>query len=149
MITQKMKYALKALMVLADERVAEARPLRIEEVARRAGVPKRFLEHILLDIRNDGIIASTRGRSGGYVLVKDPAAVSISELLRLIDGPMAPLPCLSRRSYERCADCVDEETCRIRKVFAEVFWSYLLLIESLTLADLVRSEEAAERVFVA
>ena len=105
-------------------------------------MPKRFLEHILLDIRNAGIIASVRGRSGGYVLVKEPADVSISELLRLIDGPMAPLPCLSRRSYERCADCVDEETCRIRKVFAEVFWSYLVLIESLTLADMVRSDEA-------
>lgn len=64
MITQKMKYALKALMVLADERAGEGRALRIEEVARRAGVPKRFLEHILLDIRNAGIIASTRGRSG-------------------------------------------------------------------------------------
>jgi Rrf2 family protein len=149
MITQKMKYALKALMVLADERAGEGRALRIEEVARRAGVPKRFLEHILLDIRNAGIIASTRGRSGGYVLVKDPEAVSISELLRLIDGPMAPLPCLSRRSYERCADCVDEDSCRIRRVFAEVFWSYLLLIESLTLADMVRSDEAAARIFAA
>jgi Rrf2 family protein len=149
MITQKMKYALKALMVLADERAAGGRALSIEEVAKRAGVPKRFLEHILLAIRNDGLIASTRGRSGGYVLVKDPSTVSISELLRLIDGPMAPLPCLSRRSYERCADCVDEEACRIRKVFAEVFWSYLLLIESLTLADMLRSDEAAERVFAA
>ena len=149
MITQKLKYALKALMALADEKAKDGGALRIEEIARRAGVPKRFLEHILLDVRNAGIIASTRGRAGGYVLVKDPAAVSISELLRLIDGPMAPLPCLSRRSYERCADCVDEEACRIRKVFAEVFWSYLLLIESLTLADMVRSESTAEQVFAA
>lgn len=149
MITQKMKYALKALMVLADERAGEGRALSIEEVAKRAGVPKRFLEHILLVIRNDGIIASTRGRAGGYVLVKDPADVSLSELLRLIDGPMAPLPCLSRRSYERCADCVDEEACRIRKVFAEVFWSYLLLIESLTLADLMRSPSVASPVIAA
>lgn len=149
MITQKMKYALKALMVLADARAGGGQALRIEEVAKRAGVPKRFLEHILLQIRNAGIVAATRGRSGGYVLVKDPATVSISELLRLIDGPMAPLPCLSRRSYERCADCVDEETCRIRKVFAEVFWSYLVLIESLTLADMVRSDDAAQRVFAA
>ena len=149
MITQKMKYALKALMVLADERAAEGRALRIEEVARRAGVPKRFLEHILLDIRNAGIIASLRGRSGGYALIKEPAEVSISELLRLIDGPMAPLPCLSRRSYERCADCVDEEACRIRRVFAEVFWSYLVLIESLTLGDLLRSDDVTERIFAA
>ena len=149
MITQKMKYALKALMALADEKASHGGALRIEEIAKRAGVPKRFLEHILLAIRNDGIIASTRGRSGGYVLVKDPATVSLSSLLRLIDGPMAPLPCLSRHSYVRCADCVSEEDCRIRKVFAEVFWSYLLLIESLTLADMVRSEGTAEQVFAA
>lgn len=142
MITQKMKYALKALSVLADERTAEGAALRIEEIARRSGAPKRFLEHILLEIRNAGIIASTRGRSGGYMLIKDPAAVPLSELLRMIDGPIAPLPCLSRRAYQRCDDCSDETTCRIRKVFAEVFWSYLLLIDSMTLADIVGKSEA-------
>ena len=147
MITQKMKYALKALLVLAD---AAAQPapeaLTIEVIAKRSGTPKRFLEHILLEVRNAGIIASTRGRSGGYQLIKPPAEISISELLRLIDGPIAPLPCLSRRAYQRCEDCVDEESCRIRKVFADIFWSYLLLIESLTLADMLRSGAVAAQV---
>ena len=147
MITQKMKYALKALMVLADERAGAGKALRIEEIAQRSDAPKRFLEHILLEIRNAGVIASIRGRNGGYVLIKDPALVSLSELLRLIDGPIAPLACLSRRAYQRCEDCSDEETCRIRKVFAEVFWSYLLIIESLTLADLARSPATAAQVF--
>lgn len=147
MITQKMKYALKALLVLADEASSEApEALTIEQIARRSGTPKRFLEHILLEVRNAGVIASTRGRSGGYTLIKKPSEVSISELLRLIDGPIAPLPCLSRRAYQRCEDCVDEATCRIRKVFAEVFWSYLLIIESLTLADMLRSGQVAEQV---
>lgn len=143
MLTQKMKYALKALLALADEAakpVPEA--LTIEAIAKRSGTPKRFLEHILLEVRNAGIIASTRGRSGGYQLIKAPEAVSLSELLRLIDGPIAPLPCLSRRAYQRCEDCVDEETCRIRRVFADVFWSYLVIIESLTLADMLRSGPA-------
>jgi Rrf2 family protein len=149
MITQKMKYALKALMVLADERAGEGRALRIEEIARRSGAPRRFLEHILLEIRNAGIVSSIRGRAGGYLLGKDPDEVALSELLRLIDGPMAPLPCLSRRHYARCEDCTDEESCRIRRVFAEVFWSYLVLIESLTLADLTRSPGAAAQVFAA
>lgn len=140
MITQKMKYALKALLVLADAAAMPApEALTIEAIAKRSGTPKRFLEHILLEVRNAGIIASTRGRSGGYQLIKPPAEISISELLRLIDGPIAPLPCLSRRAYQRCEDCVDEESCRIRKVFADIFWSYLLLIESLTLADMLRS----------
>ena len=147
MITQKMKYALKALLVLAD---AAAQPapeaLTIEAIAKRSGTPKRFLEHILLEVRNAGIIASTRGRSGGYQLIKAPSEISISELLRLIDGPIAPLPCLSRRAYQRCEDCTDEAACRIRKVFAEVFWSYLLLIESLTLADMLRSGAVAAQV---
>ncbi|MBI1173607.1 Rrf2 family transcriptional regulator [bacterium] len=143
MITQKMKYALKALLTLSDEAARpEPEALTIEEIAKRSGAPKRFLEHILLEIRNAGIIASTRGRSGGYQLIKPPDQVSISELLRMIDGPIAPLPCLSRRAYQRCEDCSNEDTCRIRKVFAEVFWSYLVLIESLTLADVQGSAEA-------
>lgn len=141
MITQKMKYALKALLVLADEAAAPVpQALTIEAIAKRSGTPKRFLEHILLEVRDSGVIGSTRGRSGGYQLIVAPEAVSISELLRLIDGPIAPLPCLSRRTYQRCEDCVDEQTCRIRRVFADVFWSYLVLIDSLTLADLLRSE---------
>ena len=147
MITQKMKYALKALLALADE-AGKERPeaLTIEEIARRSGAPKRFLEHILLEVRNAGVIASTRGRSGGYSLIKRPAEVSISELLRTIDGPIAPLPCLSRRHYQRCEDCEDEASCRIRKVFAEVFWSYLLIIESLTLEDMMKSSAVADQV---
>jgi Rrf2 family protein len=146
MITQKMKYALKSMMVLADERAGAGDALRIEEIARRAETPKRFLEHILLEIRNAGYIASIRGRNGGYLLIKDPAAIPLSELLRMIDGPIAPLTCLSRRAYQRCDDCADETTCRIRKVFAEVFWSYLVLIESLTLADLLDQPAAAQQV---
>ncbi len=147
MITQKMKYALKALLTLADE-AAQEKPqaLTIEEIAKRSGAPKRFLEHILLEIRNAGVIASIRGRSGGYSLIKPPRDISISEMLRLIDGPIAPLPCLSRRSYQRCEDCTDEASCRIRKIFAEVFWSYLLIIESLTLEDMLRSSQVTASV---
>lgn len=144
MITQKMKYALKALLVLADEAARPMpQPLTIEEIARRASTPKRFLEHILLEIRNAGVLASTRGRAGGYSLVKPPAEVALSDLLRLIDGPIAPLPCLSRRAYQRCEDCSDEASCRIRKVFAEVFWSYLVLLDSLTLDDMLRAAPQA------
>ena len=137
MITQKMKYALKALLVLGDERRGTNNALRIEEIANRSEAPKRFLEHILLELKNAGILASTRGRSGGYMLIKDPEQVSLPQLLRLIDGPIAPLPCLSRKAYQRCEDCSDEANCRIRRAFSEVFWSYLVLIESLTLADVM------------
>ena len=122
MITQKMKYALKALLVLADEAAkGQPEPLTIEEIAKRSGTPKRFLEHILLEVRNAGVIASIRGRSGGYSLIKKPSDISISELLRTIDGPIAPPPCPSRPPYQRREDCVDEATCRARNVCAEVY----------------------------
>lgn len=138
MITQKAKYALKALMVLGDEAERPVpEPLTISTIARRSGTPKRFLEQILLEIRNAGIVGSIRGRDGGYLLIRPPALVSIPELLRLLDGPIAPLPCLSRSAYQRCDDCTDEATCRIRRMFAEIFWSYLIIIESLTLADIL------------
>ena len=147
MITQKMKYALKALLALADEAARPApEALTIEAIAKRADAPKRFLEHILLELRNAGVVTSTRGRTGGYSLLKKPSDISISEMLRLIDGPIAPLACLSRRAYQRCEDCTDEATCRIRKVFAEVFYTYLLIIDSLTLADMLQSGAVADQV---
>jgi len=147
MITQKMKYALKALLTLADEAAGGApEPLTIEAIAKRSGTPKRFLEHILLELRNAGYVGAIRGRAGGYTLIKAPREIAVAELLRLIDGPIAPLPCLSRRAYQRCDDCADEATCRIRKVFAEVFWSYLVLIESLTLADMLQSPDLVEQI---
>jgi Rrf2 family protein len=146
-ISQKTKYALKALTTLADAaRTPGGGSLTIEEIAQRSGAPKRFLEHILLELRNAGYIGSRRGRSGGYILIKDPKAISLGELLRRVDGPIAPLPCLSRHAYQRCEDCADEANCRIRALFGEVFFSYLLLIESLTLADLVGREAVADRI---
>lgn len=137
MITQKMKYALKALIALAEERAGANEALQIEEIARRSGAPKRFLEHILLQVRDAGIIASTRGRNGGYRMILEPGAVPLEPLMRRIEGPLAPLPCLSRSAYKRCEDCADEDNCQLRRMFSGIFWSYLLMIESLTLADLV------------
>lgn len=145
MITLKTKYALKALMALADEKAADAEALRIEEVAERSGAPKRFLEHILLDLKRAGLIGSRRGRKGGYELIKEPRRISLAEVLRLIDGPMAPLPCLSRKAYRRCDDCKDEKTCRVRAVFGGFYATYILMIESLTLADLMQDSRPIER----
>ena len=140
MISQKTKYAIKALITLAEEQAAGGSSLRIEEIANRSNTPKRFLEHILIDIRNAGVIGSRRGRDGGYTLIKSPESISVSDVLRMIDGPIAPLPCLSRRAYQRCDDCDDEATCKIRKVFGDLYAAYLLMVESLTLADLLRDD---------
>jgi Rrf2 family protein len=137
LITNKLKYALKALVVLGEERAGAGQALRIEDIAQRGSIPKRFLEHILLELRDAGYLTSVRGRAGGYALAVEPRAIPLSEVVRLIDGPLAPLPCLSRRSYRKCEDCADETSCRVRAVFGQVFWSYLLLIESMTMADVL------------
>ena len=108
MISLKTKYALKALITLAEEKAGGGHSLTIEEIAGRGHTPKRFLEHILLELKRAGLIGSRRGREGGYVLIKPPQTILVGAILRLVDGPMAPLPCLSRRAYQRCADCADD-----------------------------------------
>jgi Rrf2 family protein len=135
-ITQKAKYAFKALLYLADQPAGTSLP--IEAVAKGADVPRKFLEHILLDLKKSGLVASRRGRVGGYSLVKPPAEMTIGTVLRAIDGPIAPLPCISRTAYRRCADCRDEKTCNVRRLFADTYSATLLLMDGTTLATALR-----------
>lgn len=136
MITQKAKYAFKALLYLATQPAGAS--LSIEAVARGADVPRRFLEHILLDLKKSGLVASRRGRVGGYSLVKPAEEMTIGAVLRAIDGPIAPLPCISRTAYRRCADCKDEKTCNVRRLFADTYSATLLLMDGTTLATAAR-----------
>lgn len=135
MISQKAKYAFKALVELAS--VPRGDAMLIEDIAARARIPRKFLEHILLALKHHGTIASRRGRGGGYVLLKDPAEITIGSILRAIDGPIAPLGCLSRSAYRPCADCPDEKACAVRKVFGDIFAATILLMDATTLADAV------------
>ncbi len=143
MISQKAKYAIKALAHLAEQPAGVS--LQIEEIARKAALPRKFLEHILLDLKRKGMVASRRGRAGGYVLIRRPAEITIGQILRAIDGPIAPLPCISRTAYRRCADCADEKTCVVRHLFADTYAATLLLFDGTTLAEALRgrSEQAA------
>jgi hypothetical protein len=84
----------------------------ISEISREQAIPKKFLEQILLELKRAGIVMSRRGRLGGYVLLRAPEQVTFGEVLRLIDGPIAPLPCLSKIAYRRCVDCADEANLR-------------------------------------
>ena len=136
MITQKAKYAFKALLYLATQPAGAS--LSIEAVARGADVPRRFLEHILLDLKRSGLVASRRGRVGGYSLMKPAEEMTIGAVLRAIDGPIAPLPCISRTAYRRCADCKDEKTCNVRRLFADTYSATLLLMDGTTLATAAR-----------
>ncbi|MBN8993747.1 MAG: Rrf2 family transcriptional regulator [Rhizobiales bacterium] len=141
MISQKAKYAIKALACLAEAGFRSS--LQIEEIATAASLPRKFLEHILLDLKRNGIVASRRGRAGGYALVKRPEEITIGQILRAIDGPIAPLPCISRTAYRRCEDCADEKTCVVRHLFADAYAAQLLLFDGTTLAEALRGRSAA------
>ena len=139
MISQKAKYAFKALIHLARQPKGET--IQIDDIAREAGVPRKFLEHILLDLKHRGMIASRRGRAGGYALIKLPTEITIGQVLRAIDGPIAPLSCISRTAYQPCADCPDEATCGVRRMFAAPYAAQLVLFDATTLADALAGED--------
>lgn len=118
MISQKAKYALRALLALA--KVEQGSSVLISDIAESQKIPKKFLEQILLDLKHHGIVMSRRGKAGGYLLLKRPHEITFGEVLRIIDGPIAPLPCLSKMAYRRCDDCPSEAACEVRRVFARV-----------------------------
>lgn len=139
MISQKAKYALRALLALGrPERLGEAQ--FISEIAEEQRIPKKFLEQILLDLKHQGIVVSRRGKAGGYLLRKPAAEITFGEVLRIIDGPLAPLPCLSRIAYRRCEDCNSEAECEIRHVFARVTEATRDVLDNTTLADSMRAD---------
>ena len=133
MISQKAKYALRALVALA--RAGDS--LVISDIAEEQAIPRKFLEQILLDLKHHGLVHSRRGRLGGYGLLRPADQITFGQVLRLIDGPIAPLPCLSRIAYRRCEDCREEESCEIRRVFAAVAVASRDVLDRATIADAV------------
>lgn len=143
MLSQKGRYALHALIVLADHDGEE--PMMIADIAEEAGVPRKFLEQILLELRKRGILRSQRGRSGGYQLAKPPADISFADIIRVTDGPLALAPCVSVTAYHRCEDCADEKTCAIRKVLMLARDATADVLESQTLAGAVSQRRRAAK----
>jgi len=144
MISQRAKYALRALLVLC--KAPPETSLMIAEISRTQAIPKKFLEQILLELKRAGIVRSKRGRLGGYVLLKPAEALTFGEVLRLIDGPIAPLPCLSKTAYRRCADCQDEASCEIRHVFAHVVAAQREVLDHTTFAEALTQRRLPEGV---
>jgi Rrf2 family protein len=130
-ISQKAKYAFRALVALA--RAGDT--LMIGEIALKENIPRKFLEQILLELKRHGIVQSRRGKLGGYGLLMGADQITFGQVLRILDGPLAPLPCLSRIAYRRCADCRTEEACEIRRVFARVADSARDVLDRTTIAD--------------
>ena len=133
MLSQKARYALRALFLLARRPVGA--PVMIAEIAAEARVPRKFLEQILLELKKRGMLHSVRGKHGGYTLGRSAEKISFAEVIRAIDGPLALSPCVSVTAYRRCDDCVDEATCSLRKVLLAVRDSTANILETRTLAD--------------
>ncbi|RAV30800.1 RrF2 family transcriptional regulator [Sinomicrobium soli] len=137
MLSKKTKYGLKALVYMS--RREEKSPVLISEIAESENISKKFLEIILLQLKNSGFLGSKKGKGGGYYLLKDPEEITVAALIRVLEGPIAPLPCVSLHFYEKCSDCKTEEACSLNRVMAEMRDSMLSVLEKRTLADL--SEE--------
>ena len=140
MISQKAKYALRALVALA--RAGDS--MMIGEIAAKERIPRKFLEQILLELKRHGIVMSKRGKFGGYALLMPASQITFGQVLRILDGPLAPLPCLSRIAYRRCADCRAEEDCEIRRVFARVTASAREVLDRTSIADAIATPERIE-----
>lgn len=136
MLSNKAKYAIKALLRLADD--PDGEPMRIADLARMEQIPPKFLEFILLALKNNGILQSRKGKGGGYALARDPADISLGQIVRMFDGPLAPVPCASQTAYVRCADCRNEAVCGVRLAMKEVRDATARILDGTSLASLRR-----------
>jgi Rrf2 family protein len=139
MLSKKCKYAIHALVYLAER--YDQGPVQIEEIAKKQHIPHKFLEAILLELRHAEILESKKGKGGGYFLVKKPSEVNLMQVMRLIDGPIALLPCVSLNFYDRCEECKNEKTCGIRDSLTIVRDETLRVLEQSTLARILRREK--------
>jgi Rrf2 family protein len=142
MISKKTKYALKALYHLAGQ--PSSQPVLISDLAKAGNIPKKFLEFILLSLRKGGILQSRIGKGGGYYLATAPAKITLGSVVRILEGDLAPVQCLSETNYAKCDECDDEATCGIRLVMTDVNKALAQVLDNLTLADMLERSETAQ-----
>lgn len=134
MLSNKAKYGLKALIYIAKNR---ERPMQSAEIAESNNIPKKFLDAILLEITNDGILVSKKGRGGGYRLAYPPERISVGRVIRILDGPITSLPCVSQTGLHSCHDCVGQQPCRVRDLMLDVRDAVVKILDKRILADLM------------
>ncbi len=139
MLSKKTKYGLKALAYLASKDARE--PVQIAEIARNENISQKFLESILLTLRKTGFLGSKKGKGGGYYLIKDPSEIPMTSVMRVLEGPIAMVPCVSLNFYEKCDDCPDENTCAVHRLMIQVRDSALSVYRNNTLADIIVGTE--------
>ena len=132
-LSKKGKYALRALYHLTREHGRG--PVLIATLSQQECIPHKFLELILLHLKNKGLVESKKGRNGGYYLAKPPEQITIGSVIRLIDGPLAPLPCASETAYRKCEECIDEQNCETRIVMRRVRDAMAEILDRTSLAD--------------
>ena len=142
MLTKKGKYGLKALVDLA--RLEPGETAFVSEIALRNNIPKKFLDTILLELRNAGILRSKKGPGGGYALSQSAANIRIGHAIRVLDGPLAPIRCASRTAFEACEDCADPETCEVRRSMTQVRDAIAAILDTMTLEQFVSSPAVAD-----
>ena len=135
MLSSKAKYGLKAMVHLA-RREAEGAVV-IQEIADAERIPKKFLDTILLELKLNGLLNSKKGKGGGYTLSRPAAQITVGNIVRILDGPLAPVQCVSRTAYRRCDDCQDENACAVRQVMGEVRDAISAILDHCSLADMI------------
>lgn len=143
MLSKKAKYALKALEYMAENKGNT--PLKISQIAEEQNIPQKFLEAILLELRKDGLLRSRLGKTGGYLLNKAPEEIRLGHVIRLLDGPIALVPCVSFKYYAPCEECPDEATCGWRDVFGDVREATNQILDTMSLADVIKRKRQLVR----
>ena len=146
MLTKKGKYGLKAMVHLALREGLG--PVLIAEIAESQHIPKKFLDTILLEMKNQGLLSSKKGKGGGYVLARPAERIMVGDIVRILDGPLAPIPCVSRSAYRPCDDCVDETACTVRAVMQDVRDAIAAILDNTSLADMRISRARVEAVLM-
>ncbi len=142
MLTQRSRYGLRAMLLLAKV-PKSGKPVPISGIADQTKVPRKFLEIIFTDLRGAGLVKSTRGKQGGFKLSRAPHLISFGDIIRVIEGPLALVPCVSRTAYRRCKDCEDEATCEIRRAMLDVRDDTARILDGRSLADAITEEREA------
>ena len=143
MLSNKAKYGLKAMLYLAERPAAG--PTGILEIAQQENIPKKFLDAILLELRRNGLVHSRKGRGGGYVLSRPAAEISVGRIVRVLDGPLAPIGCASKTAYRPCTDCADVKACQVRRSMQRVRDAIAGILDNMSLAEMLAIPEP-ERV---
>jgi len=141
MLSKRAKYAIKALLALAEHGRHE--PMRIADLAREQHIPAKFLELILLVLKHQGMLQSRKGKGGGYLLARDPRDIYLGQIVRMFDGPLAPVPCASQTAYVPCADCPNEAVCGVHLAMKAVRDATARVLDGTSLASLQGQVEQA------